>query len=215
MKDEIRPEGAFAPLHSAKSDGVIKFVTLPLRNNSLWGLSKDFVFYTPAILYLSQLFDPVCLSHFALEYGSCRMFVHRFREPIFAGLDTDDGDKDWNRTIFAVEAEVWPKFERFLGSAVFVDCEKRLCLRVLVQKVNIADMAAHELQTLSVGPVEILSFGKDGNDCIEYLHMQDFELPRRQRIAPRTETVVYANALFEGKNPQIALDSQKLPGENR
>jgi len=193
---------------------------LPLgRAKSLTELAQDYAFFTPAILYLHGYMTDDPLVDFLHEYQqNVEFFFYRFDRRIFAGLDTSDGDVDWNHAVWAVRREHWEAFKSFYLTVAVAVPDSNYVNKIGRQVLHVIDPLAVDKATLVTGRlpvVEVDAFGVDGSLC--RLAFEEginplTNIPRLRKYPPTRTMVDYAKAFFKGDNPEYVLD--KLSMEN-
>lgn len=96
-----------------------------------------YVWFTPAALYLWGRFTELQLGDL-VESTALRIFWYRFDRPLFAGFEVG-GDKDWNHTLWAVEAESWEKLVDRMLELMLLDRPSKSVYRYALQQLSIAD----------------------------------------------------------------------------
>jgi len=168
-------------------------------------LTPDYVFYTPALIYICNplTFDP--MADFLTENNyDIVPFSLAFNQPLFKGMETER-DSMWNHVIYGVDKEQWPKLEKFLGSIAFSERDTGKLTRVRTQKVTIADPIFLNKDTVLQGnipTVEITAFCMDTNMGSVYLKpgkhlvLDQPEVVHDKRSFKDTQAL--AKALFAG-----------------
>jgi hypothetical protein len=178
---------------------------------SLSVLTSEYVFFTPAILYLNQIVNDDPLLDFQLEYGRVVPFYWvKVPQPFFRGLTTRDGDKDWNHALWAIDRIHWPAFEEFYSAIVVFNEPRHLMYRIGVQYFDVADYLALRGLGDSRPTLPVTAFGIDGNKvrvAFEVTPDPWNHPPMVRRYPPADDIVVYANALKAGVNPHFARDA--------
>lgn len=178
---------------------------------SLGVLQQDFVFFTPALLYLNQILNDDPLMDFQLEYGRVVPFYWlKVAQPFFRGLETRDGDRDWNHALWALDRVHWPAFKKFYSAVVVFNEPRHLFYEVGVQEFDVADHVAYRRVNDCRQSLPITAFGINGNHVrVGFETFPDpwTHLPRARRFQPAAEAVVYADALKAGVNPHLARDA--------
>jgi hypothetical protein len=162
---------------------------------SLAEMEADFVFFTPALPALEQLWPDFMLIDFLSTPGNsdCVFYHRKFSQPIFEGLETKGGDRSWNYVLAAVARPYWPAFRDFIGSVILSNRSWKRVTRLGVQPTRVADPLARERQGAgtagAVLPVAV--FCVDRNDlCIVLLGN------KRAVLSPMASTVRMARQLF-------------------
>ncbi len=192
--------------------GVIQKYPLVLGEaRALRSLTSDYVFFTPAILYLSGLFSDAVLIDFMQGVGTeVRFYHHKFQAPIFRGLLTPDGDEDWNYVLWAIRKPFWKAFQDFLCSVTITKPDRRLLVGIGYQELKVLDpltVDKHRIVTAESSVLGVGAFGLNGNKYIfAFQPSADprVTLPLVQRYQPGQGMNAFAEALFAGKNPNDA-----------
>jgi len=126
--------------------------------DALHPFQQRFVFWSPAVLYLLGGLTDVVLTDFMQSYGQdVQIFHHRFRVPLFRGLETMDGNPDWNHVLWAVEREHWEPLLDFLCSASLVDRHNGLFFSYAMQEVDVCDPLFIERNAFLANVVPVLT----------------------------------------------------------
>lgn len=138
------------------------------KANVLQQLSTDFVFFSPAALYLQGFIggDQPWVD-FCREFQFDIPFFHyKFNRPIFRYLDARDGDKDWNHVLWAVPRFAWNAFKIYVGSLTFIKDSLQDLHVVIVQEVLTADPLARDYDILNdtLPLIPIYFFGLTGTN---------------------------------------------------
>lgn len=180
---------------------------------SLQVMTEEYTFFTPAILYLLGLTTDAPLIDFQFEKRCNVDFYYRkFAHPIFRGLETPDGDSDWNHALWAVRKEVWQDFYDFYSSLAFTDGQRRYVTHMASQVIDVVDPLAMARAGLILNQVPtciVTAFGANGNTlraAFEIGVSPLLDRPRLRFYAPSPAMVVFADALYTGKNPHIERD---------
>lgn len=141
---------------------------LPVQSAaSLAELCEDYAFFTPAVLYLHGQMTDEPLGDFRHTVGFAADFFHfRFPHPLFRGLETPCGDRDWNHVLWAVEKGVWPAFRDFYLSIMLLDPAARTAAQVAYTDLSVADsLALTSGKVIGRRPtVGVTAFGIDGSE---------------------------------------------------
>jgi hypothetical protein len=144
-------EGLSAAQIVSAQESVAK-LPLPVgKASTLQQLSTDFVFFSPAALYLRELIggDQPWVD-FCREFGlDIPFFHHRFNRPLFRHLNARDGDPAWNHVLWAVPKYAWQAFKVYVGSLTFIKDNLKHIDVVIVQELSIADPLARDLGVLN------------------------------------------------------------------
>jgi len=177
------------------------------------GVFEQYRFFTPALLYLhGRLTDAHLLDFLRDVAGSCRLMFHKFDRPIFRGLQTPDGDKDWNHGLWAVEADAYPHLESFLLSLTLVDQRAKRVYRAGAQDVLVADpLHVDRRPALSAACplLPIVAFGVNASHRRVSLYWDDkapaASLPILRYNPPDPDMVAFAKDVLVEENLDAAL----------
>lgn len=97
----------------------------------------DYVWYTPAMLYLWGKYSDVQLSDI-VRLNNIKVFWHKFEKPIFKGF-TLNGDPSWNHALWAAESKDWEKIVQGILETVQFDLKAKKIYRYALQELNIYD----------------------------------------------------------------------------
>lgn len=174
----------------------------------LGGLSREYAFYTPALLHLhAQLtFDP--LSEFLKDYKQdVPSLSLTFDTPLFFGLALPD-DKSWNHVLFAMPHDYWPDYQNWLRSLALLNRAEEKLSRVRVSPLEIADPLW--LQHATIVPLHVpkitvhalcIETNKDAYYLSQPLNVLS-DVPRALRILRvYKDTIEFASDLLEGRQP--------------
>lgn len=191
-------------------------LTLPASLQSLAALQAEYVLFTPALPYLyGQLQDAVLLDH-VNRCGDPGLAVLRFDVALFSGLETPSGDADWNRSLWVVRQDAWPKFVDTLLTVANVDSQRRRVYRFGLQELQVADpLPSLVVSTTALPSVAIHAFGVRTNLwTLAFEPAGAFGLtPRVRRWPPAPDCVRFATVLFDRDDPAAALAAETEPSE--
>jgi len=197
---------------SVDSKGLLKKYPLRLGAAAALGdVLDEYVFFTPASLYLHGYFCDAPLIDFVWEMGGdVRLYHRRFNRPIFRGLETRDGDKDWNHVLWAIKREFWANFNDFLISTVlsFREATPPHLSMFAEQEVTILDPLAVDRTVLYRADLPMLVVsafcvnGSLGRTSFVEGKSALMDPPQLAQWPADGEVLAYADALFRGKgNP--------------
>lgn len=220
MDDKPLVDGGTHQLDVTNESRVEKYPMDFGKAESLTVFSR-YQFFTPAPLYLyAGLSDRTWAQMMQEANRDITLMFHRFKYSIFRGLDAPNGDKDWNRVLWAATKEDFEVIETYLLSLTSVDQTNKRVIKVGAQDVLITDpLAVDQMKVVDPKqhPVSIVSFGVNANDrCVAFEpESQPPVLPRLTFFAPQPKIVNYAKTLFGGfENSQIAADQLERPDED-
>ena len=82
----------------------------------------EYVFFNPAALYLNRFEAEDIWWRFATDENlDPKIAFYKFRQPIFAGLETAGGDPAWNYVLWSVTREVWAKLDPHVQSTIVLN----------------------------------------------------------------------------------------------
>jgi len=169
---------------------------------SLFEMSSDFTFFTPAILYRFSAFDDRFLIDFVTRYGRCDFYWIKFELNLFKGLEFGF-DQDWNKALWAIPATRWNDFVDFMCSVWMVDSWADRVDQIALQQFRITDPLSlsncTQLQALSV-----YAFGLRGTkNCIFFNVRKDVD-PVVAFTKPDEESIKVQQLLLrQNANPLI------------
>ena len=113
-------------------------------NTTLLDLQKDYVLFSPALLFLGPGSQCDFFADFAqLEKIALAPVSVRCPSPIFRGLTAPNGDDSWNYVLFGLEPEVWDKFVGFMNTiAIRREAPAPYLCSILATSVDIVDTFA-------------------------------------------------------------------------
>lgn len=84
------------------------------RSTTLGEMLNDYVFFTPAILYVHCFFDDSILGDFQqLQSGDIRLWKLEFSDDILGDLGEEGFDKPWRRRLWVTRREDWIRVRDF------------------------------------------------------------------------------------------------------
>lgn len=195
----------------------------PLAGSSLSEYQKEFVFFTPALLYLYGGFTNNILQDFVAQYeqGSSftvAFFAYQAKQPIFQGLEIK-ADMSWNYYLFGVRRIHWLAFESFMLSLALVN--KDLLIRVGLQEIEIADpMLLGRYSVVPTNPplVTVIGFGVNSTEGAVAFEPGDHPLLDPPKIAfhePQNDHLVFVKAMRQGENPHDAVAKWRMERGNK
>ena len=188
--------------------GRVKKTRLNLsKYSSLAPLAQEYTFFTPALLYLHGAFLESMWLDYMYELGEPVNFYHyKFEKPLFEGLHTPDGDRDWNHVLWLMEKPFYPSLEDFVCSLSIAHRERRQFRRYGVQRLTLFDPCTVDRRGmyLAAAPtVEVNVFGVTdvrGQACLQA--GLDLQLPPRLVFLPADPSLVaFAGGYFQDQNP--------------
>ena len=170
-------------------------------------------FFTPAILYrFGGITDNVWVQLMAELGRDVTLMFRKFDQPLFRGLETPNGDHDWNHALWAVKVEDWDIVENYLISVTFMDQESRRLHKIGAQDVRIVDPLNFDRRRVihADSPfMDVVVFGINGNLGRIAFQLQDrldVERPKVHRFPPDPKVVRFADALFGKLDPTQAVN---------
>jgi hypothetical protein len=193
---------------------------------SLVAMQEQYVFFTPAVLYLHARLTDAPLIDAVCEFRQNIKFYHKkFNQPIFRGLHTRNGNVDWNHVLWAVEREYWHFVFNFIASLTLSNATTKTLVRVGGQTLLITDPLAADRQgtgsPIILPRLEISAFGINGNTFQAGLvaGLREQDPPVLRFFPPGEDMKVFAAAYYSGHNPLNVranfLAEQKLKEDNR
>lgn len=184
-----------------------KFKKYPLpvgSAKSLYEMTGDFVFFTPALANLHGAFVDGHLVDLQKQMTEpLKIYKYKFYSQLFKNLTTPDGNSYWNHTLFAATKEQWPVFEDFICSITMLSVERGLAAKYGIQKFNILDPLATDLHTVVNNSVPISAVGIISNTST-IAFKPDEVTPFPLRLPPEPEMQNFLELFIAGKNPLVA-----------
>lgn len=188
---------------------------------SLTELSRDFKFFTPALMYLKvQLGGVDPLQNFLQEYGKLfTPYTLGFDKPVFGGLESRKTGVRWNHMLLAVETEHWLPLMRWAATLSFVDRDLQTIIRIRPMLVSVYDPLylanTIVIDQATVPKVEVGVFALDtnkGNLWIEDIGSTILNPPRTTTSGTAfRDTSVFADAVLRGDdNPHKRVEEDKI-----
>lgn len=181
---------------------------------SLAELLGDWAFFTPAALYLHGRFRDAPLADFIYMVApDCRFYYKKFRHQIFRGLETRNGDPDWNFVLWAVERRHMEQFAAWMVSLTLTYADDKSVAGVGEQQFQIVDPLAAERAAMwhpGVGTIPVTTFGLNGSRFKAGFVAGDSKLldpPTLGFFTPDDAMREFRKALYEGENP---IDARAL-----
>lgn len=184
-----------------------KFKKHPLpvgASKSLYEMTDDFVFFTPALANLHGAFVDGHFVDLQQELQEpLRIYKHKFYSPIFKNLETPSGNSDWNHVLFAASKEQWPRLEDHICGVTMLSVERRLVAKYGIQTLRVFDPLAADLHTIISNSVTIRAIGIISNTST-LAFKPDEVTPFPIRLPPEPEMQAFLDAFIAGKNPLLA-----------
>lgn len=179
------------------------------RVNVLQQLSSDFVFFSPAPLYLQGLIggDQPWVD-FCREFGfDIPFFHHKFNRPVFRHLIARDGDTAWNHVLWAVPRFAWDAFKVYVGSLTFIKDNLQELHVVVVQEIAASDPLARDNSVLTsdLPRMPIYFFGLTGTNTTCAAVREDHTEVVVGWGGPSKQADKMRNNILEGKPPLMEL----------
>lgn len=204
--------------------GVVEKHPLQVGNaESLSVMQEEYAFFTPAVLYLHARFTDGPLIDAMWEMRETIKIYHKkFDRPIFRGLETRDGNKDWNHVLWAVERPYWQFLHNFIASLTLSNADTKTIIRVGGQDIQVYDPLAADrakIVTVDLPTLVITAYGINGNKHMAGLvpGLTPLAPPVLRFFPPQEDIRVFAEAYYAGKNPlnerSNYLNAQKLKEE--
>lgn len=214
MEDALKPhqEGVVSKGPSVlDANGFIRKheMRFPASVKTLAGYAEEFVFFTPAILYLHGGFmDAPFADLMAVTGIDLKLYYKKFERPLFRGLEApSNGNPDWNHALWAVRREFWQPLSDWLVSLTLTYRLSEAVAGVGEQHLTILDPLAADRMVLwpsTVPTINIASFGLRGSMFTASLSPPPAPLAGLPALSfgrPAKAMAVFAAALYDGKNP--------------
>lgn len=183
-----------------------KIEAKPLKisdNSTFKELSKEYTFFTPAVLtiYGNLPFD--VMSQFYLSNNiKSKPQVILTDEALFEGLDTKLTGSVFNHYLMAVENKIWKDLALYMGTIGITDKPSKSYLGTEVQKLPMPDYLALRKHTVIPSPIpifDVYTIALDGNKvCLHFVTGKNpMDKIKLVRSAPRKKTVEYAKSIFD------------------
>lgn len=170
---------------------------------------SQYVWYTPAPIYLWGRYTDINLSDIMAEY-ELKIYWYRFNRPIFKGLELNQ-DPAWNHTLWAADKETWAKLTNGILESVQFDVEAKKLYNYALQELVIMDplqMDQSGIVTKQTDQLKIHAFCPitNKNQIAFSPNRKNFiELPHICSIKPTKRSLYLATRLFE--NPNLTQDN--------
>jgi len=188
---------------------------------NLQGFSSEFVFFTPAILYLYGGFRDSPFADLMYMTGTdIPLYYRKFAKPIFVGLEApSNGNADWNYVLWAVHVEHWKAVSDWLVSITLSYSDHGEVAGVGEQLLTIVDPLAEERVLLyhdRLPRMSVYAFGLNGSKFRAYFKQptEAYAKPVRVFDTPSAGMQVFAKALYGGGNPVDARTLHKAQNES-
>lgn len=184
--------------------GIVRKHKLPLgKAESLAALLDEYVFFTPASMYLhGRFFDGPLIDMMWEVQRDIPLYHYKFNRQLFYGLEAKDGDPAWNYVLWAVRPDDFDAVRKFILSVTLswanekrIICYGEQAFRVLDPLVVAKPLIGTEMPTIPIS-----AFGVNGNRMRTAFSL-DEDIPRLKRLPPDIEMVVCGDAVFGGENP--------------
>jgi hypothetical protein len=192
----------------------VSYKPFPLgQAKSLTELGGSLAFFTPAILFLKIGMHNGPFADFQAEIGKDVPFYHhRFNSQIFKGLESPNGNQEWNHVLFALPSEHSDAFLRFMDSIVMMkengSGNQPLTVRVGLQALQIEDPLMHDKAVILppvIPSIDITVLGADTN--IGMLYMEPGTPAQLCAGSPSPRMQKFARDMVNGKNPHTESDA--------
>jgi len=184
-------------------------------------ISKEWQFFTPALLYLFGRFSDEPIARYIDETGVELQLAHyKFNRAVFEGMKSPLGNSEWDHVLWAVPKPQWATFEQYLISIVLVNYKMKTTFGVGSQDLVIIDplfLDQHTVLPADVPRLPVVVLGVNGShNCIamDTATENTMDRPKVKRYPPQDYAVAYANALFSGSNPTAAAAENTQTGTN-
>lgn len=197
-------------------DALDRVDKLPLPLGAAAALSElesDFVFFSPAMLYISGCFsDAIWIDLQKRMNARLELYHYKFNTQIFDGLLTRSGDRAWNYVLWAARKHQWQDIVGWVVSTVITDLDSKQALMFGEQDVVILDPLASDKKSLTVTRSTVSAFGlKYVKES--YLLEEHPVRPYLKKFPPDPRVKEYVNILVDRKkNPLV--NNEAGPGHN-
>ena len=176
---------------------------LPAKLKKLSDVSNDFVFWTPALLYMyGRLTDAVLQEAMAAANEEIPLLYTTFGVKLFSGLEDVGGDSGWNYTLFLCPKEQWGHLENYLCGAVMYNTYDEHVCKYAIQDVVLLDPLVVLPSSEEVVAVNV--FGVLSNFGVYSLRTDNAGSPPQLVKNPADAFCVsLANSLFKQENMRV------------
>ena len=166
-------------------------------------LSKEFTFFTPALLTLYGVlpFDAVT-QFYQLNNLTEKPYAILTDEAIFSGLESNHTAELFNHFLMAVENKLWKELALHLGTLGSLDKDKKLYIGTEIQQLDMVDYLAlrrHSILPIKLPMFKVYAVALDGNKtCLQFIPATNPPIGKISlvRTSPRSNVIEYANTLF-------------------
>lgn len=167
------------------------------RSVRLADLTKDFFFFTPAVLYLyGELTDAPMSDYAASVGGKVTVYRKAFNRQIFSGLEAPNGSQLWNHTLWSVSNEYKQSLTNWLVALMLVCPVRKAGVAVGMSELTIVDPLAGEPHEMTVA-----AFGVRGS--VATIGLAPGNPPYLVRLPGDAKVKSYVDALYAGENPLV------------
>lgn len=190
-------------------NGFIPKYELPCgQAKALVEMADEYVFFTPALLYLYARFHDAPLADFVIMVRpSCKFYYKKFDRPVFKGLEArSNKDPAWNFALWAVKREHWPMLCDWLVSLTLTNVDTKTVCGIGEQRLKVIDPLAADKTSVwhdRMPRIEITAFGINGNKYRAALAegRGPYDPPVLSFDQPDKAMLAFATALYGGGNP--------------
>jgi len=191
------------------ANGVLQKYELRLgKAKSLCELAADFVFFTPAVLYLKGRFIDAPLADFVYMMApDCKFYFKKFGRPVFRGLTAPNGDVDWNFVLWAIPKHHWEAFSAWMVGITLTYADTKEVAGIGEQRFEVVDPLAADRASVwhsGLPHLPVAAFGINGSRFKAGFVLGENVLmdpPRLTMFSPEGDMKVFADALYGGNNP--------------
>lgn len=184
----------------------------------LGDLAKDYVFFTPGLLFTHGELDKDPVQEFMNEAeGDPQIAFMEFNRPVWNGFRFKDGQAHWDHNLLAIERGRWEDLRKFLGGVGILDSKTKTFYRVVPFSVMVADPAVIDRAAVIPVPVpmiEVVVFGLDGNKrrvVVQSSRAPGLQPPSVVILKPDPKTVEFTKKLLAGvANPGADADAETV-----
>lgn len=170
---------------------------------------KQYVWYTPAPIYLWGRYTDINLSDIMAEYD-LKIYWHKFNKPIFKGLEINQ-DATWNHTLWAADLDTWKRLVDGILESVQFDITAKKLYNYALQDLVIMDPLQIDQAGIATSQIDRLTIHAfcpvtNKNQIAFSPNRKSFmELPHICSVKPTNRSLYLATRLFE--NPKLTQDN--------
>jgi hypothetical protein len=213
MDEPLRPEYEGVQFKGPATDSVGRIKKHALNIGAakrLCELEGEYVFFTPAVLYLYARFIDAPLIDYIVAMGEdVPLYYYVAPQAIFSGLETPSGDRAWNHALWAVARPYWQSLHDWIGSLILIYQDTRTVFGIGSKEFVVPDPLS------PLWTIPVTTFGINGAD-----YRLGFAADALSGLLvlgryPGDPTMrVYTEALYSGENPVNARTSYAFGGDD-